>query len=161
MVQGPGEHPGPSSRYDLEMAPQSGIPITAIVLPLAAIGFVAIWLFVNLILSRASGWHELGKHYRMDSEFSGSTWTWQSGQMGLVGISNCLTIGSNRTGLYLAMMLPFRFQHPPLFVPWSDIAVTQKRSLFRNGVQFMMGRSASVTLWVSAGLAEKIRQSSL
>ena len=80
--------------------------------------------------------------------------------MGLVGIRNYLTIGASRKGLYIAMLLPFRFRHPPLFIPWSDIAVTQKRMLFMTGTQFPMGPSPGVTLWVSAGLADKLRQAS-
>lgn len=127
----------------------------------ALVFFPALWMFVGLILSRISGWHGLAAKYRMDAKFAGPTWTWQTGHMRLVGFRNTLTVGTNRQGLYLAVLFPFRFQHPPLFVPWSDITVTPKRGLFIPGMQFLMGPAPGVPLWLSAGLAEKVRQASV
>jgi hypothetical protein len=39
----------------------------------------------------------------------------------LANYNNVLTIGACQQGLYLASMFLFRFMHPPLLVPWSEI----------------------------------------
>jgi hypothetical protein len=143
------------------MASESDTSIIAVVIPLFVVCFSALWLFVCALLSWISGWRALGQEYRCDVKFAGPTWTWQTGHMRGVGFRNTLTVGAERRGLYLAMMLPFRFCHPPLFIPWSHITVTPKRGLFISGMQFLLGPEPGVALWLSAGLAEKLRQASI
>ena len=132
-----------------------------LLIPVILVSFASIWLFVNLLLSVISGWASLAGRYGSDAPFSGSIWKWESGQMRLVGIRNCLTIGANRQGLHLAMMILFRFRHPPLFIPWREITITPKRSFFRKGMEFRLGGNGGVPLWISAELAERLRQASL
>jgi hypothetical protein len=38
-----------------------------------------------------------------------------------------LTLGASQEGLYLASMFLFRFMHPPLLVPWSEIKVRRRK----------------------------------
>jgi hypothetical protein len=40
---------------------------------------------------------------------------------------NVLTLGVSQQGLYLASMFLFRFMHPPLLVPWSEIKVRRSK----------------------------------
>jgi hypothetical protein len=143
------------------MASENDTGIIAIVITVFVVAFSALWLFVCGLLSWISGWHALGQEYRCDVKFAGPTWSWQTGHMRGVGFRNSLIVGAERRGLYLAMMLPFRFRHPPLFIPWSHITVSPKRGLFISGMQFLLGPELRVPLWLSATLAEKVRQASL
>jgi hypothetical protein len=141
-------------------AQPSPVPI-ALLIPLFLLSFVALWMFVNLLLSLVSGWTVLAARYRTEQPFAGQVWTFQSGQMRLVSIRNCLTIGASREGLYLAMMALFRFRHPPLFIPWSQIQITPKKNFFRKGMEFHLGGEQGVSLWIGANLAERLRQASI
>lgn len=142
------------------MASENDTSLIAILIPVFIIAFGAVWLFVCGLLSWISGWSGLGQEYRCGVPFTGPVWSWQTGHMRGVGFRSCLTVGADRGGLYLAMMLPFRFRHPPLYIPWSHIQVTPKRGLFISGMQFLLGPPPGVTLWLSAALAEKLRQAS-
>lgn len=62
----------------------------------------------------------------------------------LANYRNCLRLGANQDGLYLAVLFLFRFMHPPLFVPWSEIKITRKRGLFGEYVTLTMGRDAGI-----------------
>ena len=45
----------------------------------------------------------------------------------LAHYNNVLTLGASQRGLYLASMFLFRFMHPPLLVPWSEIKVRRSK----------------------------------
>ena len=36
-------------------------------------------------------------------------------------------MGADARGLYLSVFFLFRFGHPPIFVPWRDITITEKK----------------------------------
>ena len=97
--------------------------------------FLALWLLVSAVANFIGEWAALAKRFRFGQPFDGQRWTGQSGQMrGLAGYGNCLTVGCNPDGLYLATMALF---HPPLLVPWNEITISQRRILFfRCAVQF-------------------------
>jgi len=103
----------------------------------AAILWIFMWLLVGAIISLISGWFSLAKVYRTGSAFDGAKWRMQSGRMRwFVGYNNVLTIGASQQGLYLASMFLFRFMHPPLLVPWSEIKVQKKKGLVFEYVTF-------------------------
>jgi hypothetical protein len=79
--------------------------------------FVAGWLLVSTVISFIGGWTKLAGAFRLGKPFIGQQWTGQSGQMRwIAGYGNCLTVGCNPEGLYLATMPLFRFRHPPLLI---------------------------------------------
>lgn len=120
--------------------------------------FVVIWLLVSAIISFVGGWTALAKRFRFTGEFEGARWKGQSGQMRLItSYHNCLTLGCSREGLYLAVMPLFRFRHPPLLIPWDEIAVSRRRLLFMPYVRFQLGRGLDIPLWVREKVGEKLR----
>ena len=71
---------------------------------------------------------------------------------------NVLTIGANSNGLYLAPTLPvFPLFHPPMFIPWSEISLTSKKTFFFSGVRFGLGRETPTPFWIETYLAERIK----
>jgi hypothetical protein len=98
--------------------------------------FLSIWLLVAAIGSFIGGWHSLAATFRTHVPFAGNQWKAQSAQMRVMAwYSRCLTFGSSREGLYLSIMSLFRFMHPPLLIPWSEIEVQTKVLAFR-GVRY-------------------------
>jgi hypothetical protein len=82
----------------------------------------------------------------------------QSGQMRwLANYNNVLTLGANQEGLYLASMFLFRFMHPPLLVPWSEISVRSKKGWVFEYVIFTMGHELAIPLRIRVKLAERLR----
>jgi hypothetical protein len=120
--------------------------------------FTIIWLLVGAILSYVGGWFSLAKVYRTRVPFNGAKWGMQSGQMRWwTNYNNVLTLGVNREGLYLATMFLFRFMHPPLLVPWSEIKVRGGKGWFFKYVTFMMGHELAIPLRIRGKLAAKLR----
>jgi hypothetical protein len=79
-------------------------------------------------ISFVGGWFSLARVYRTQVAFDGAKWRMRSGRMRwLANYNNLLTLGASQQGLYLASMFLFRFMHPPLLVPWSEIKVRRSK----------------------------------
>jgi hypothetical protein len=77
----------------------------------------------------------------------------------LANYNRVLTIGVNPQGLYLATMFLFRFMHPPLLVPWSEIKVQRSKGWMFEYVTLTLGHELAIPLRVRARLAAKMRES--
>lgn len=122
--------------------------------------FLSLWLLVGATFSLVGGWFSLAKIYRARVAFNGAKWGMQSGQMRwLANYNNVLTIGVSQQGLYLASMFLFRFMHPPLLVPWSEIRVRRKKGWVFQYVIFTLGHELAIPLRLRGTLAAKLRES--
>lgn len=120
----------------------------------------ALFLGVPAALSFLSGWKQLAERFRLESDFQGRLWKGQSGWMRSFGSYNrCLCIGANEQGLYLALDLPFRLFHPPLIVPWNEVAVrSRKKGIFGSSVDLSLGRDEQVPLLLNARLEAELEE---
>ena len=82
-----------------------------------------LWLTIFYIAARLGGWHALGLRFRATDEPPGERFAWASVSMGASNYGGCTTIVVSAQGLYLKLFAPFRFFHPPLLIPWSEIHV--------------------------------------
>jgi len=122
--------------------------------------FLWLWLLVGATISVIGGWFSLAKVYRTQVAFDGTKWRMQSGQMRwLANYNRVLTMGVNPQGLYLSSMFLFRFMHPPLLVPWSDIKVRSSQSWGFGHVTLTMGQDLAIPLRIRAKLAARMRES--
>ena len=122
--------------------------------------FLFLWLLVGAVVSFIGGWFSLAKVYRTQVAFHGAKWRMQSGRMRwLANYNNVLTLGVSQQGLYLASMFLFRFMHPPLLVPWSEIKVRRSKGWVFEYVTFTIGHDLAIPLRVRAKLAAKLRES--
>jgi hypothetical protein len=123
--------------------------------------FLFLWLLVGAIISYVGGWFSLSQVYRTRVPFDGAKWGGQSGRMrgGLANYNNVLTVGASQRGLYLTCMFLFRFMHPPLLVPWSEIKVRRSNGWVFEYVTFTMGHELAVPLRIRGSLAAKLRES--
>jgi hypothetical protein len=118
----------------------SGIPWSVELAPLwFLISFPALWLVVTGVLSRVGGWATLGTQFRATQPPSGDRFRFVSGSIGKkgfpVGYRNCLLVSVGEQGLSLAVLFLFRFQSPPLFIPWSQVvSVQESKVLFVRSI---------------------------
>jgi hypothetical protein len=122
--------------------------------------FLCLWLLVGATISFVGGWFSLAKVYRTRVPFDGAKWGMQSGQMRwLANCNSVLTLGVSQQGLYLSSMFLFRFMHPPLLVPWSEIKVRRNKGWFFEYVIFTLGHELAIPLRIREKLAAKLRDS--
>src|SRR6185312_608381 len=120
--------------------------------------FASLWLLISAMLSFIAGWATLAKRFRCANPFTGACLTFQSGKMGMTNYSMCLTLGASPQGLYLAVMPPFRFRHPPLLIPWNEISVAPPRGLLFKFVRLGLGRECDIPLRLRPKIVEKLQQ---
>jgi hypothetical protein len=99
----------------------------AVAIPALLTLFVVSWTMTLFLIARMNGWDQLATLYSANAdEFAGRKWYLQSARMrGFGRYKGALTLGANSRGLYLAVVLPFRPGHPPLFIPWEAIDIRQ------------------------------------
>ncbi len=121
--------------------------------------FVLLWLAVSAIISYIGGWRTLSKSFRAREPFVDKKRHFQSGQFRwLAGYHNCLTLGADPNGLYLGILFLFRFMHPPLFIPWSEVSVQTKRSwILGERVTFTLGREVAIPLTIRGRLIGRLK----
>ena len=125
---------------------------------LAALGgFAAFFSLILLVLSLVGGWRALAQRYRTDRPYQGAIWKYQFGFLGAVRYNGALTVGSGMEGFYLAVFPLFRPFHPPLLIPWSEVAVgRRKQALWMQLVELRLGPEPVASLWVADALARQI-----
>ena len=108
--------------------------------------FVVIWIFTAWLVALMGGWRELATVYRGEaSMFQGRTWSFQSARFrGTMRYNNALIIGVNEQALMLRMILFFRFSHPTLIIPWSDVSVSTEQGFFQRYVVLTFARVPNV-----------------
>jgi hypothetical protein len=129
------------------------VPAAVVATGVAAI--VAVWAAVPW----ASGWRQLARVYELRNEFEGEKRRFQSAWMRLgMRYGNCLTVGANRQGFYLASWPPFLPGHPPLFVPWGEIQARPWKSIWMRGTELRFRQVPSVPVRIRLSLAAWLRQ---
>jgi hypothetical protein len=103
--------------------------------PWFALFFAVMWFGITGFLSVLSGWYGFAAQWRSQGKPAGERFHMRSASIGKpfmpVGYGNVLTITVSDLGLGLAVLFPFRFLSPPLFIPWSQVSsVYEGRFLF-------------------------------
>lgn len=96
--------------------------------------FVAGWFLVSGLLAHFGGWASLAKEFAAEAPESGERYRFQSGAMGRryfpVHYRGCLTLTLVPEGLHLSLLFLFRFQAPPILIPWRVIeSMSEERVL--------------------------------
>lgn len=129
--------------------------VYAIIFTLFPIQFLVIWLMVLGLISLLSGWKKLSSKYRVQDLPDNLDWLgWQTARFnGFMDARSTLWIAMSERGLYLKMgpAFFFRFMHPPLLIPWSDITDVGTKHLFF--FKYTAFKVDGVSIWVlGAGL---------
>ena len=120
--------------------------------------FIALWICICQLISTAGGWRILGRDYRAATPFDGKKlWFKSAGMRYWTNYNNCLIVGADKYGLYLAVLPIFRVGHPPLFIPWTEISTEAgSRHLFGNFVKFKFAKQPDVPVIFSEKCAARI-----
>jgi hypothetical protein len=63
----------------------------------------------------------------------------------------------NPNGIYLSVLFIFRIGHPPLFIPWPDVSMREKRFLiFFKQVELWFSKCPSIPVVISRRLMNRI-----
>ena len=127
--------------------------ILAIAIPL---GVVVAFPAMGYAFAAIGGWRVLARHYASAEPFHGRRFWLRSARIGPVGYGACLMPGANRDGIYLSVMLPFRFAHPPLQIPWRDISCSKSHSLFLPRAELRFAEAPEVSVTISQRLADML-----
>ena len=120
--------------------------------------FAGIWCGTCYLLSKMSGWQTLAEKYAARGLYSGETQSWQSGRMGFCSYRNCLTVGVNHQGLYLAVMPIFALVATPLLIPWHAVsALARKKIFFMTYTEITVEFPPVVTLQLYGSFFDRIR----
>lgn len=130
-----------------------------VLVPFLPFLFAAFWCSIVFVISRISGWSLLARRFRLEFPFTATTWRWQSARMRwLANYNNCLTVGSDPSGLCLSPFFLFRTGHPPLLVPWPEISIYRRRKVvFVTLVELRLGREEQIPFTITETLAERLR----
>ncbi len=123
--------------------------------------FPIFWCAVLYAIASAGGWRQLAKRYRCSAAIFGTVWRFQSATVHNFADSNyggCVKVTANEEGIGLSVFFPFRVGHPPLFIPWSEILVSElRRFIFFDRVRFTFPGEPSIWIEISSNLAAKIQ----
>lgn len=105
------------------------------------LAFPVIWFFTVWLISYVGGWRRFAARYRATHPPSGRVWLGQYALVNGARYGNALNLTVNSMGIFMEPVALFRFNHPPLFIPWSDLrnptAFTFRgRSLLRYDVGY-------------------------
>lgn len=118
---------------------------------------VLFWAIVMIIIGRASGWHQLSRHYHEEHVPFDTVFRFRSAQVGGLNYSAALKFAVNPLGMQISVFAPFAFGHPPFFVPWEEITVKKITGrLFSNGYELRCNRVSSTTVRINPGLGNAI-----
>ena len=120
--------------------------------------FAAFWIAIGYLISAMGGWQSLGARYADDAgRFAGQRWYMQSGAMRwTTHYNNVLTIGADSRGMYLAVLFLFRGGHPPLYIPWDEIEISEQKGWVFSYVVFTFKSVPGVNLRVSRKLGLRV-----
>ncbi len=106
----------------------------------------AMWCFLSWLLSRLSGWSRLAQDYRSRGDLTGGeSARMRTGRFGGVTYHSCLRFRVNDQGLWIAVAIPLRLGHPPLFIPWDHIHhVSEDPIMYSHKIKLSIGNPTLV-----------------
>ena len=117
------------------------------------------WCLLMAVFARIGGWKTLSDSYRAQYSFEGPKLKFKSASLRWsINYGNCLFIGVDNKGLHISVLVLFRYGHPALFIPWTDISYTTGRKFWFNIVKFTFSQQPAIPFTVSERLAQKIFQ---
>jgi hypothetical protein len=82
---------------------------------------VGVWVAILKIIAYLSGWNTLRKTYETTGTPHEINYIGVSGKIGKFNYGKTLNVSLSEAGLSLSVGPMFRFGHPLILIPWSDI----------------------------------------
>ncbi|PIQ75820.1 hypothetical protein CO157_01540 [Candidatus Peregrinibacteria bacterium CG_4_9_14_3_um_filter_49_12] len=116
---------------------------------------VLLWISVCALSSKVGTWSKLQNKYPTLGMPTGTTYHFQSATIGKVSYNNALHIQVSSRGLYMIPMIPFRFGHSPILIPWREIHAEERKGFFGTSTVLSVGRPQITTLGFGNGFMER------
>ncbi len=124
------------------------------IVPACFAAFALLWVATCRLVAVLSGWRALAARYPAAGPAIGTSWHFQSAVLRryrylLSNYGNCLHVTVNAEGLGLAVLWLLQAGHPPLWIPWSELLVSEDRLwYFIKCVRVTFPAEPSVSLWI-------------
>lgn len=89
------------------------------------------------------GWSRWAEFYPNHDGHLGKLLWMQSGALSLAQYNGTINLSADPDALALSVLLPFRFGHHPIRIPWGDLNVTIKRSRWFGDVVYVSAKRVS------------------
>jgi hypothetical protein len=120
------------------------------------IGFVLAWVAVTTVLSAASGWFSLMRHYPNVPESPVLTLGMQSGSVGNARVGAVVSLSVCPSGLRIGMLRVFGPFCRPVFVPWDAMRITRQNRLLWKSATISIGHPPVGTVTLPAEVANRL-----
>ena len=136
--------------------------ILKLLFSLLMMGFFLVFMTgLFFVDARMTGWHALAKRFPAGSEPANVSKR-QNGGIGLIGLvhlRNLMRAAAMDQGLYLAFPKIFSVGHPPLLLPWSQLRITDDKTIFGVRVLTMQaGEPKIVRIMLRGGIAPEVAE---
>ena len=131
------------------------------VLPGILVFVFAGWWIALYVISRFSGWHALATRFRAQSEPTGpmesaGPFLYTVYLRNWAHYNSVIRVTAAQDALYLSALLPFRFAHPPLRVPWEEISFGRTQLFRRDYMVLTLDREEQIPMRISMRMARKL-----
>jgi hypothetical protein len=122
---------------------------------------VLLWCGVCILMSAVGGWLSLVRRFRKMSKPFEPAMTAGPFFYAVFTRMWCLyccviRITAAGDGIYLSVLFPFRFGHPPLRVPWSEVRLERSASLLGSRIVLTLGGNEQVPMSISERMADNL-----
>jgi hypothetical protein len=136
---------------------------TSIGLTVALISII-VWPTVLTLVGWVGGWRRLAQRYPAGEVQQGRTYRFQTIRLGGANYGNCVKIVTSAQGLYLSLPWIFRFGHPSMLIPWSELNPLPpptgwiKRLGMRGVIGLEAGNPPMIKLYLLRRIFEDLQQ---
>lgn len=129
--------------------------------------FVGLWLFITGLLSTIGGWNVLARLYPEPvmtdraaiRSVRGASLHLRRRAMPLpTNYNHCVTVGVSPAGLHLRTAVFFRFRHPPLLIPWTEMESVEPEQVLLWHTLAIQPRGAGTHIRLYGGAANLVEE---
>jgi hypothetical protein len=134
--------------------------LAVVIPPLAVAAFVLFWLGITQLLSHLGGWSVLAERYPSrtvtgERDLGTSSLTLDRGFM-VVNYNRSVRFQVSSEGLGMTTSALFRRGHPPVLIPWVEVASCERKRLLVGEGAALTLRNGKVNLLVRGPAAEGV-----
>jgi hypothetical protein len=141
----------------------SAMQPTSILLTVGLI-FLIVWPGVLTLVGWLGGWRRLARRYPATEKPGGRVYRFQTIRLGGANYGNAVTIDVGDRGVFLSVFWPFRFGHPNILIPWSELNVSSpptgwiKRLGTLGTIGLMVGNPPVANLYLPRRVIEDLER---
>jgi len=122
-----------------------------------AIISIAVWCAISFFVSLLTGWFDLGRRFKRQSDPYGETKTagpfFYTIYMRLWShYSSLIRLTAASDALYVSILFPLRIGHPPLRIPWEEIRFGRTKFFFRTYIMLTLGNEEKIPMRMARNL---------